>query len=253
MTLAGKVALITGGSSGIGRATAVLFGQEEARVTITGRSEARGREVVREIERLGGEALFLRCDVRVAEDCRLAVNETLRVFGRLDILFNNAGVSSNKTVLDCSEEEWDLVLDTNLKGTYLMAKFALPAMIRQGSGVIINNASNWGLIGSRGAAPYCASKGGVVLLTRALAVDHGWQGIRVNCICAGAVDTPMLRADAGQIGEPAERLLARWAQVPLERVGTPEEIAQAALFLASDQSSFVSGASLVVDGGATAG
>jgi NAD(P)-dependent dehydrogenase (short-subunit alcohol dehydrogenase family) len=252
MRLVDKVALITGGTSGMGRATAVLFAQEGARVAITGRNEARGREVVEEIEQAGGTAIFVRSDVRFAEDCRRAVEETLQAFGQLDILFNNAGVLYLNTVPDCTEEEWDLTLDTNLKGTYLMSKFALPTMIAQGSGVIINNASGWGLVGGDAAAAYCASKGGVVLLTKAMAVDHGRQGIRVNCVCPGDVDTPMLPEDAQRRGMKWEEYLASAANRPMGRIGKPEEIAKAVLFLASDDSSFVTGAVLAVDGGGTA-
>jgi NAD(P)-dependent dehydrogenase (short-subunit alcohol dehydrogenase family) len=252
MRLADKVALITGGTSGMGRATAVLFAQEGARVAITGRNELRGQEVLEEIEQAGGTAIFIRSDVRFAEECRRAVEETLQAFGRLNILFNNAGVLYPNTVLDCTEEEWDLTLDTNLKGTYLMSKFALPAMIAQGSGVIINNASGWGLVGGDAAAAYCASKGGVVLLTKAMAIDHARQGIRVNCVCPGDVDTPMLPEDAQRRGMEWEEYLASAANRPMARIGKPEEIAKAVLFLASDDSSFMTGAVLAVDGGGTA-
>lgn len=252
MRLANKVALITGGTSGIGRATALLFAQEGTRVAITGRNEVRGQEVVEEIARAGGTAIFIRSDVRFAEECRRAVEETLRAFGRLDILFNNAGVYYPHTVPDSTEEEWDLTLDINLKGTYLMSKFALPTMIAQGSGVIVNNASGWGLVGGNKAAAYCASKGGVVLLTKAMAVDHSRQGIRVNCICPGDVDTPMLLEDARLRGLAWEAYLASASNRPMGRIGRPEEIAKAVLFLASDDASFMTGAALVVDGGGTA-
>ncbi|HEV8702586.1 MAG TPA: glucose 1-dehydrogenase [Candidatus Polarisedimenticolia bacterium] len=252
MRLAGKVALITGGTSGMGRATAALFAKEGARVAITGRDEVRGRVVLHEIKAAGSEGIFVRADVRSSDDCRRSVEETLKAFKRLDVLFNNAGVFFPRTVPDCPEEEWDLTVDVNLKGTFLMSKHALPVMIAQKSGVIINNSSGWGLVGGDAAAAYCASKGGVVLLTKAMAIDHGPQGIRVNCICPGDVDTPMLPEDARQRGLSWEDYLKGAANRPLGRIGQPEEIAKAALFLATDDSSFMTGSSLVVDGGGSA-
>jgi NAD(P)-dependent dehydrogenase (short-subunit alcohol dehydrogenase family) len=253
MRLINKVALITGGNSGIGRSTALLFAQEGAKVALTGRDEDRGKRVVEEIRKASGTAIFIRSDIRIAEDCRQAVDKTLREFGRVDILFNNAGVFYPHTVVDCPEEEWDLTIDINLKGTYLMSRLVVPAMIAQGSGVIINNASGWGITGGNEAASYCASKGGVVLLTKAMAIDHGRQGIRVNCLCPGDVDTPMLPADAKLRKMEWKEYLAEASNRPLGRIGTPDEIARAALFLASDDSSFMTGAVLAVDGGGTAG
>jgi NAD(P)-dependent dehydrogenase (short-subunit alcohol dehydrogenase family) len=252
MRLLNKVALITGGTSGIGEATALLFASEGAKIAITGRNEERGNAVADLILKGGGQAIFIQTDVSKADDCRRAVDESVRAFGRLDILFNNAGVFFAHTALDCSEEEWDQQIDVNLKGTFLMSKFALPGMIAQGSGVIINNSSGWGLVGGDAAVAYCASKGGVVLLTKAMAIDHGRQGIRVNCICPGDVDTPMLPEDARLRGLNWEKYLAGCANRPMGRIGTPDEIAKAALFLASDDSSFMTGAALVVDGGGTA-
>lgn len=252
MRLANKVALITGGSSGIGEATAVLFAGEGACVGVTGRDEKRGQAVRDKIVQEGGKAIFIRTDVRQADDCRRSVDETLRAFGKLDIVFNNAGVFYPHTTLECSEEEWDLQIDINLKGTFLMSKAALPHMIRQGSGVIVNNSSGWGIVGGDKAAAYCASKGGVVLLTKAMAIDHGRQGIRVNCICPGDVDTPMLPEDARLRGAKWLDYVAGCAARPLGRIGTPDEIAKAVLFLACDDSSFMTGAALVVDGGGTA-
>jgi NAD(P)-dependent dehydrogenase (short-subunit alcohol dehydrogenase family) len=252
MRLEHKVALITGGTSGIGEGTAVLFAKEGAKVSITGRNEERGHAVVEKIMSDGGKAVFIRADVRKAKECLHAVEETLGAFGRLDILFNNAGVFYPHTILDCSEEEWDLQMDINLKGTFLMSKAALPHMISQRRGVIINNSSGWGIAGGDAAVAYCASKGGVVLLTKAMAIDHGRQGIRVNCLCPGDVDTPMLPEDARLRGLKWEDYLAGCANRPLERIGTTDEIAKAALFLASDDSSFMTGAALVVDGGGLA-
>ena len=252
MRLPNKVAVITGGTSGIGEATALLFAKEGAKVALTGRSQERGNQVVGAIEKGGGSAIFIRADVRSAPDCQKSVDETLRAFGRLDILFNNAGVFYAHDALECTEEEWNLQIDINLKGTFLMSKFALPGMIAQGTGVIINNSSGWGLVGGDKAVAYCASKGGVILLTKALAVDHGRQGIRVNCICPGDIETPMLPEDARFRGLPWEDYIAGCANRPMGRVGTADEIAKAALFLASDDSSFMTGATLVVDGGGTA-
>ena len=252
MRLKDKVALITGGTSGIGEATAVLFASEGAEVAITGRNEQRGAAVVERIEQHGGHAAFFHADVSIASDCRRAVDETLRAFGRLDILFNNAGVFYAQTALECSEREWDEQIDINLKGTFLMSKFALPTLIAQRGGIIINNSSGWGIVGGDHAVAYCASKGGVVLMTKAMAIDHGRQGIRVNCICPGDVETPMLPADAKLRGLKWEDYIAGCANRPLGRVGTAEEIAKAVLFLASEESSFMTGAALVVDGGGTA-
>src|SRR5579863_7490334 len=252
MRLEHKVALITGGTSGIGEATAFLFAREGAKVTITGRNEERGQAVAEKIVNDGGKAIFIRADVRKAKECLHAVEETLSAFGRLDILFNNAGVFYPHTILDCSEEEWDLQMDVNLKGTFLMSTAALPHMIAQRRGVIINNSSGWGIAGGDAAVAYCASKGGVVLLTKAMAIDHGCQGIRVNCLCPGDVDTPMLPEDARMRGLKWEDYLAGCANRPLGRIGTTDEIAKAALFLASDDSSFMTGAALVVDGGGLA-
>ena len=252
MRLEKQVALITGGTSGIGQATALLFAREGAQVAITGRNEKRGHSVTAAILEAGGKAIFLRTDVRRAAECERAVRETVQTFGRLDILFNNAGIFYPHDTLECSEEEWDEQIDINLKGAFLMSKAALPGMIAQGRGVIIHNSSGWGIVGGDKAVAYCASKGGLVLLTKAMAIDHGRQGIRVNCICPGDVETPMLPQDAKMRGQKWEDYLAGCAKRPLGRIGTAEEIAKAVLFLASEDSSFMTGAALVVDGGGTA-
>jgi NAD(P)-dependent dehydrogenase (short-subunit alcohol dehydrogenase family) len=253
MKLKEKVALITGGNSGIGKATAILFAKEGAKVCITGRNEIRCEEVVKEITDGGGQAIHIIADVRFPEECQSTVQETIKAFERLDILFNNAGVYFPNNAVNCLEEEWDLTIDINLKGIYLMSKFALPHMIAQKSGVIINNGSGWGIVGGNEAVSYCASKGGVVLMTKAMAIDHGRQGIRVNCLCPGDVETPMLDEDARMRGMSWEEYQAQAvAQRPMGRIGLPDEIAKAALFLASDDSTFMTGATLVVDGGGTA-
>jgi NAD(P)-dependent dehydrogenase (short-subunit alcohol dehydrogenase family) len=218
--------VITGGTSGIGEAIALLLAQEGAAVSITGRSRDRGEAVVSKIQQAGGTAKFIPADSRTSQDCRRVVDETQQGFGRLDILVNNAGVFYAHTILDCPESEWDEQLDSKLKG--------------------------WGLVGGDRAVAYCAANGGVVLLTKAMAIDHGPQGIRVNCICPGDVLTPMLPADAKLRELKWEEYLAGCSNRPLGRIGTVGEIAQAALFLASDDSSFMTGATLVVDGGGTA-
>lgn len=252
MRLRDKVALITGGTSGIGEATALLFAREGAKVVITGRNEHRGRDIVEKIASNGGQAKFVQSDVRLSQHCQRAVDETIHAFSRLDILFNNAGIFYAHNALDCSEEEWDLQIDINLKGTFMMSKYALTRMIAQGGGVIINNSSGWGLVGGDKAVAYCASKGGVVLLTKAMAIDHGREGIRVNCICPGDVETPMLPDDARFRGLRWDEYIAGCANRPMGRVGRADEIAKVALFLASDDSSFMTGAAIAVDGGGTA-
>src|SRR6201982_2793884 len=233
MRLERQVALITGGTSGIGEATALLFAREGAQVAITGCNEKRGHAVTAAILKVGGKAIFLRTDVRRAAECERAVRETVQTFGRLDILFNNAGIFYPHDTLECSEEEWDEQIDINLKGAFLMSKAALPALFAQGRGVIVNNSSGWGIVGGDKAVAYCASKGGVVLMTKAMAIDHGRQGIRVNCICPGGVETPMLPVAAKCGGRRGGGYLAGCASRPLGRVGTVEEIAKAVLFLAS--------------------
>jgi NAD(P)-dependent dehydrogenase (short-subunit alcohol dehydrogenase family) len=251
--LMGKVALITGGASGIGRATAKTFASAGAAVAIMDLDEAGGESITREIIESGGRALFLAGDVSAAEDCRRAVQHTVDALGGLDILFNNAGIIRRASVLELSERDWDQVMAVNVKSIYLMSKYAIPVMEKAGGGVIINTASGWGLAGGRRAAAYCASKGAVVLLTKAMALDHGPQNIRVNCICPGDTDTPMLRREAEQLGQPIEEFLAEGAERPLGRLAQPEDIAQAALYLAGDAGAAITGISLVVDGGGLAG
>jgi NAD(P)-dependent dehydrogenase (short-subunit alcohol dehydrogenase family) len=249
-----KVALITGGASGIGRATALLFAREGAAVSIVDLNEPKGQTVAQTIINEGGQAIFVRGDVTKAADCQLAVRQTVEKLGKLDILFNNAGIIRRASVVETSEEEWDRVMATNVKSVFLLSKYAIPIMVEAGGGVIVNTASNWGLVGGENAASYCASKGAVVMLTKAMAVDHATQNIRVNCICPGDTDTAMLRNEAKQLDRPWEQFAAESAHAhALQRIARPEEIAQAALYLASDASSFVTGTALVVDGGGIVG
>jgi NAD(P)-dependent dehydrogenase (short-subunit alcohol dehydrogenase family) len=240
--LKGKAALITGGASGIGRATARLFAGEGAAVAVMDVDRTGGEAIARTIAESGGRAIFVAGDVSRAADCERAVKQTVEALGGLHILFNNAGTIQRASVTEISEAEWDRVMAVNVKSVFLLSHYAIPIMAGGGGGVIINTASGWGLAGGYKAASYCASKGAVVQLTKAMALDHGGQNIRVNCICPGDTDTPLL-----------DRFLKEAARRPLERLGDPKDIAQAALYLASDASAFVTGTSLVVDGGGLAG
>jgi NAD(P)-dependent dehydrogenase (short-subunit alcohol dehydrogenase family) len=251
--LYGKTALITGGAGGIGRATALLFASEGAAVSIVDLNQEQGQEVAREISTAGGRAIFERADVTSPADCRRVVERTVHEFGGIHILFNNAGIIRRASVVEISEDDWDAVIAINVKSIFLMSREIIPIMVKAEGGSIINTASGWGMAGGPRAAAYCASKGAVVLMTKAMAIDHGRQKIRVNCICPGDTDTAMLRSEARQMGAAEDRFLADSAHRPLGRVGTPEEIAQAALYLASDAASFVTGAAMVVDGGGLAG
>jgi NAD(P)-dependent dehydrogenase (short-subunit alcohol dehydrogenase family) len=250
-TLQGKVALVTGAGSGIGRAIARLYAKEGAAVALADVDEAAGAAAAKEIAGLNGRACFIRADVSRAEDCAGAVTETASTFGALHLLVNCAGIIRRATVTELSEAEWDRVMEVNVKSVFLLSRAAIPLLALTGGG-IINIASGWGLAAGPRAAAYCASKGAVVLLTKAMAIDHAAQGIRVNCICPGDTDTPMLRQEARELGQPEAEFLADAARRPLGRLGRPEDVAQAALFLASDASAFITGASLVVDGGGLA-
>ncbi len=251
--LYGKTAIVTGGAGGIGRAAALLFASEGAAVGIVDLNQEQGEEVAREISIAGGRAIFEPADVTRPADCRRVVERIVHEFGGIHILFNNAGIIRRASVVEISEEDWDAVMAVNVKSVFLMSREVIPIMTTAKGGSIINTGSGWGLAGGPRAAAYCASKGAVVLLTKAMAIDHGRQKIRVNCICPGDTDTAMLRSEARQLGEAEDRFLAESAKRPLGRVGRPEEIAQAALYLASDAASFVTGAALVVDGGGLAG
>ncbi len=250
--LVGKVAVITGATSGLGRAGAVRFAQEGARVVAASRRESEGNEVVREIEAAGGEAVFVGCDVRNPGEVEWLISRAEERFGHINVLYASAGVMPTGAAPETSEEDFRLAIDVNLGGAFWLAKFGVPALERAGGGSIILTASELGLVGARRAAAYCASKGAVVNLTRALAVDCGLHGIRVNCLCPGPIDTPMLREWFEGEPDPAEAERTQTNPIPLKRIGRPEEIADAAVHLASDASSYMTGSIVVVDGGATA-
>ena len=252
MSLAGKVVIITGGNSGIGRSTAEYFAGERARVVIAARDAGRGQATVQAIEAGGGTAHFVPCDVCREDDCRGAVLAAVEVFGGLDVLVNNAGVIfRERDVVSTSLDEWEQTFAVNVRGAFLMSKYALPEIIRRDGGSIVNVASYFGLVAAQGVAAYCASKGALVQLTRAMALDHAGDNVRVNCVCPGSVHTPMIEqawADKGQ-GAPQ----ASAAKHPMGRIAQPEEVAQAILYLASPAASFITGVALPVDGGITAG
>ncbi len=252
LSLEGKTAMVTGAGSGIGRGIALRLAEMGAFIALLDVDEAKANDTAAGIRSLGGESVTLKCDVRSASDCRHAVEVAIQKRGRIDILCNSAGIAIRKNVVDLSEEEWDRALDVTLKSIYLLSREVIPHMMRNGGGSIINIGSGWSLKGGPNAASYCAAKGGAVNLTRAMAIDHGKHNIRVNCVCPGDVDTPMLRSECAQLGEDVEKFMRDAADRPLRRVGTPEDVANAVLFLASPMSSWVTGAALVVDGGGLA-
>lgn len=257
ISLRGKTAVITGAASGIGLGAAKLLSEYGAKVAMVDINERGGPEA-ENLKNLGREAAYFKCDVRVEEQVESVVAEVCQKFGGIDILFNNAGVTVRKTVKDLTEREWDYVLGVGLKGTFLFSKHVIPVMESRGGGSIINTGSGWGLKGGDLAAAYCAVKGGIVNLTRAMAIDHGPANIRVNSVCPGDTDTAMLRDEGWQTGAVTDdNMMASYLKDcgsgrPLARIGMPEDIARAVLFLASDMSSWVTGAALSVDGGGNA-
>ncbi len=252
LSLDGKVAMVTGAASGIGRGISLRLAEMGTFVAVLDIDETKGRETAAEIDALGGSSAFVKCDVRSAADCQRAVDAIIQRSGKIDILCNCAGIAIRKDIVDLTEDEWDLALDVTLKGIYLLSREVVPHMISGHGGSIINIGSGWSLKGGPRAASYCAAKGGTVNLTRAMAIDHGKHNIRVNCVCPGDVDTAMLRGECAQLGADREAFMREAANRPLARVGTPEDIANAVLFLASPMSSWITGAALVVDGGGLA-
>ena len=253
MKLKDRVALITGGASGIGLATAIAFLEEGAKVAIADISEENGRRALEIIDKKGYNVLFMKADISKEADVKRIIDETVTKFGKLDILFNNAGIWIDKKVEDLEVEEWDRIMDINLKGVFLCSKYAVPLMKTQGKGVIVNNSSCNGIIGDYGDPAYCASKGGVALLTKAMALDYARENIRVNAICCGEIETQMFLEEARISGKSVDEYREEMASDhPMGRIGTPEEAANAVLFLACDDSSFITGTLLSVDGGLTA-
>ncbi len=249
MRISDKVAIITGAASGIGRTTAILFAKEGGKVVVADQNEAGGDETVDLIRTDGGQAIFTRVNVTSATDIQGMVKTTIDTYGKLNILVNNAGIAIRLPVVDLPEEDWDRSIDVNLKGIYLGSKYAIPEMIKNDGGAIVNIASIYGLVGGRTRAAYAASKGGVVNLTRSIALDYALYKIRVNCICPGFVNTPLLK----NILKTQEEYQALADLHPIGRLGEMLEIAHGVLYLASDESSFVTGIALPIDGGYTAG
>jgi NAD(P)-dependent dehydrogenase (short-subunit alcohol dehydrogenase family) len=243
MKLEGKIAFVTGLGSGLGQAIGVLFAKEGAAVAGTSTTEAKGRSTVAMIEASGGKALFRPGDVSNSEQMKVLIDETVDRFGGLDIVVNSAGVRTNGSITEITEAEWDRTIDVNLKGAFIVSRLAIPQMIKRGGGVILNIGARSGIAGQAGRAAYCASKGGLITLTEAMAMDYAAQKIRVNCICPGPTRTPMVDTST------PERLAHYRRRVPIGRIGEPEDIAWAALYLASDEGSMVTAAILPVDGG----
>ena len=251
--LNGQVAIITGAGSGMGRATADLFAREGAKVVAVDIDEGGGVQTVEEIRRNGGEAQFIAADVTRADAVKGFVDATIERHGRIDILHNNAGVILVKFLEDTSEEEWDHVLGVNLKSIFLAVKYTVPHMKKQGRGCIINTASTGSFLGQYMTPAYIASKGGVLQLSKTLALDYARHNIRVNCICPGAVDTPMIRRHFALSPDPVKAAELEQRLIPIKRFLDPDEIAHAALYLASDHARGVTGSALVIDGGSLAG
>ena len=246
-----RVALVTGGGSGIGRASAVVFAREGAKVVVTDVDEDGGRETVRLIEAARGTAMFARADVSQAAEVAALVEQAVSTYGRLDCALNNAGIQGDiKQTAECSQENWDRIIATNLTGVWLCMKHEIPHMLNQGGGAIVNTSSNFGLVGSNGMPAYSASKHGVLGLTKTAALEYAKSGIRVNAVCPGPVQTPLVDKVLAAQPELGDQIIkAIEAREPVGRMGQPEEIAEAVVWLCSDAASFVTGTAMSVDGG----
>jgi NAD(P)-dependent dehydrogenase (short-subunit alcohol dehydrogenase family) len=248
-----KVVILTGGTSGIGRAAVDLFCREGAKVAIGARAQDVGERIVRRVKQeCQGEAIFVKTDVRDPEEVEHLVDETLKNFGRVNVLYGNAGVLRAGTAPDTSLETWRQVIDVNLSGNFYLAKYGIPALAESGGGVVIFTASELGTVGASEAVAYCAAKAGLINMARAIAIDSAALGIRVNCLAPGPINTPMLENWFAAAADPEAMIARQRDPVPMKRFGDPEEIARVALFLASDDSSYMTGSLVVADGGATA-
>jgi NAD(P)-dependent dehydrogenase (short-subunit alcohol dehydrogenase family) len=252
LSMDGRVAVVTGASSGIGRSIATLFAAAGAKIVVAARREREGEAVAAEVRAAGGQAAFVRTDVSVAAEVEHLITEAEARFGRVDSLVSCAGIMATGSAPDTTLELWRAVIDTNLAGPFYLAKYGIPALRRAGGGSIVVVGSELGLVGARETVAYCAAKGGLINMVRALGVDGGPEGIRVNALCPGPIDTPMLRDWLDAAEDPLALERTQLAPVPLGRWGRPEEIARAALFLASDAGSYMAGSVMVADGGATA-
>ena len=245
----GKVAFVTGAGSGIGRATALAFARAGASVTVADISEESSRETAQLIEEQGGQAVTVKCDVTQAKEVKAALDKTIEKFGRLDFAFNNAGIEQrNAAIADFEEDEWNRIIDTNLRGAFLCMKYEIPLLLKQGGGAIVNVSSGAGVIGIKGGGAYAAAKHGIIGLTKSAALDYAGQNIRVNAVAPGYIATAMMERFTGGTNEGRAKVVS---EEPIGRMGQPEEIADAALWLCSDASSFVVGHALLVDGGQT--
>jgi NAD(P)-dependent dehydrogenase (short-subunit alcohol dehydrogenase family) len=254
LSLDGSVAVVSGGASGIGLGVSMKLALFGAKVIILDKNAEKGIAAEKELKKKDLDIRFIECDVRLPEQCKQAIDKIFAFYGRIDILFNNAGIAIRKNAVDLEPDEWDLALDVSLKGQYLLTKYTVPVMKASGGGSIINTGSGWSLKGGPDAVSYCAVKGGTLNMTRAMAIDFGKYNIRVNCVCPGDIDTPMLKSECEQLGGVYDDEYKKQCASgrPIERLGTVDDVANAVLFLSGRMSEWITGTHLVVDGGGIA-